>query len=543
MGRQRVAILDGRRRALGVIAGLVLGWALGVATARGQFMNVFNVPPDEAPASIESSTRLTLNSGGELPPFFDAGAADGSSTNVQVNLAGGSVGLGFDAHAGSAVNLNGGLVGDIFRALDGSALRVRGGEFRLDGVPIEGLVNIGQTRTAGFSDGTTLSGTLADGTPFAFSTLDGDSFAGGTLTLEVVALPAVTTGTISLPGDAVPLGVRGGQSLVVGSGAVVHDHFAAGAGSTVTVDGGVVGTNFEAVGATVRIESGAVGDRFDAQVGSRVTVTGGSVGTLLDAYADSRVTIDGGYVGSSFDAFAGSTVSIAGGTVDDRFNAYNGSVVNILGGTVFGSFEAFSGSLLNIAGGSLGSDVFVDGGTTVNISGGTVGNDFDAAAGSMVNLFGTQFLLDGAEIPNLLFDEPFTVIERNATLSGTLADGSPFSFELNATDAAGEDFFDTAATVTVTLIDGLPGDYNLDNRVNAADYVTWRNLRGQTVALPNEDRTATPGEVTDEDFFVWRHNFGRTAGGFARAVVPEPSAVVLAALLLAASVTSRRRMS
>jgi hypothetical protein len=60
----------------------------------------------------------------------------------------------------------------------------------------------------------------------------------------------------------------------------------------------------------------------------------------------------------------------------------------------------------------------------------------------------------------------------------------------------------------------LPGDYNFDGKVDAADYVVWRKTDG-TPAGDNE----------------WRTHFGQTAndgsGANANAAIPEPSTVAL----------------
>lgn len=77
-----------------------------------------------------------------------------------------------------------------------------------------------------------------------------------------------------------------------------------------------------------------------------------------------------------------------------------------------------------------------------------------------------------------------------------------------------------------TVPQGVPGDYNGNGTVDAADYVLWRNGG----ALQNE--SATPGNNTPEDYAFWRSRFGATSGsGAALSPVPEPAA---AALLLAA---------
>ena len=91
-------------------------------------------------------------------------------------------------------------------------------------------------------------------------------------------------------------------------------------------------------------------------------------------------------------------------------------------------------------------------------------------------------------------------------------------------------------------INELPGDYNGDDVVDAADYVTWRDNLGQSVVLPND---SSSGLVTQEDYGVWRANFGstlRTGFGAALATVPEPASVVLCAVgILGTSLMYGRR--
>jgi hypothetical protein len=67
----------------------------------------------------------------------------------------------------------------------------------------------------------------------------------------------------------------------------------------------------------------------------------------------------------------------------------------------------------------------------------------------------------------------------------------------------------------------LPGDYNEDGSVNAADYVVWRKTNG-----------------SPEGYNTWRTNFGRTTPGSGADVgnhtaVPEPNAVLLLGFLAA----------
>ncbi|CAD7694841.1 unnamed protein product [Ostreobium quekettii] len=85
---------------------------------------------------------------------------------------------------------------------------------------------------------------------------------------------------------------------------------------------------------------------------------------------------------------------------------------------------------------------------------------------------------------------------------------------------------------------GLPGDYNEDGTVNAADYTVWRDALGGAEALPNDD---TAG-VGADDYDRWRDAYGQTTEPMtAASTAPEPAAV---ALLIAAglgTVGGRRR--
>jgi hypothetical protein len=81
--------------------------------------------------------------------------------------------------------------------------------------------------------------------------------------------------------------------------------------------------------------------------------------------------------------------------------------------------------------------------------------------------------------------------------------------------------FGVIAPVAAT---GLPGDYNDDGNVDAADYVMWRKMNSVGT------------------FAEWKNNFGETQmGSGGGSGVPEPSAAVLLLMSLSLLCASRHR--
>jgi hypothetical protein len=369
---------------------------------------------------------------------------------------------------------------------------------------------------------------MADGHGFIFTSNDSDFFAAGTLTLEEAASPLTMPGVFVTSVNPLPVGVRSGQTLIVDAGAAVGTNYSAAPGSTLEVQpGGAVGSNFEALGAVVNIKGGSVGDCFTAAynsvvhisdstigndfdvVGGLVIISGGTIGSgqvtnpsqgleifaestvsfsdvtvaiPIKAFGDSTVTITGETVVNKFVAESGSVIHIAGGSIGQNFDAKGTSVVNIIDGSMGSGFDAESGSLVNVSGGINEINFQAHAGSTVNYSGGTFEPNFIAGSGSTVNIFGTQFTLGGDDITNTLTeDESFAVANRGVELSGVLADGTPFDFQLNTRlDINNPDQFSATAMLTITLVFGIPGDFNDDGEVNAADYYVWKKHYGKS---------------------------------------------------------------
>ena len=405
-----------------------------------------------------------------------------------LNMSGGSVGgsSAFGVGDGGEATISGGSIGS-FRAQEGSDVQLVGGEFKLNGEEFSAA-----TISPGPND--VFTGTLADGSVFIFNEQGGDFLGDVSLTTPSQPLPEASLIPIVVAAstDQLPQGLRQGQHLTVQTGGELGINFAV-VDATLNVEGGTVATQLQAAGSVVNISGGSVGRFFDANSGSVVNITGGTVGGNFIANDGSLVNISGGLVDFQFSAKTGSVVNITGGAVGRLFDAEDGSVVTISGGSFEESIWAKSGSLLNISGGSFGPTFRVSG--VVNIRGGSFGNDFRSYVGSNVNLFGSEFAIDGVLLDDLVSGEAFTIIDRDGViLSGLLADGSEFSFDLNS-DFDSDPDKDQFATgvLTVTLISELLGDCNQDGVVNfldigpfisilaAADYLAEADVFGDGV--------------------------------------------------------------
>jgi hypothetical protein len=85
----------------------------------------------------------------------------------------------------------------------------------------------------------------------------------------------------------------------------------------------------------------------------------------------------------------------------------------------------------------------------------------------------------------------------------------------------------------------LPGDYNRDGSVDAADYVVWRKSFGQTGPNLAADGDHS-GTVDQADYDHWQTAFGQTANGIlALARVPERVTPVLLVIAIGYVISCR----
>jgi hypothetical protein len=87
-----------------------------------------------------------------------------------------------------------------------------------------------------------------------------------------------------------------------------------------------------------------------------------------------------------------------------------------------------------------------------------------------------------------------------------------------------DEYFSGSGIITVVL----PGDFNGDNKVDAADYVYWRK-----------------NGLSAQDYQIWRTHFGQTAGSgagaIANAAVPEPATIAILIVGMLGMCLCRRR--
>jgi hypothetical protein len=178
--------------------------------------------------------------------------------------------------------------------------------------------------------------------------------------------------------------------------------------------------------------------------------------------------------------------------------------------------------------------------------GGVPGTDFDQL------LVTGDATLDGVLDVSLIAPftptpgQSFEIIDVGGSLSGIFS-GLPQAALVG--NLGGTDLFITYAggdgnDVALFASAGLPGDYNGNGVVDAADYTVWRDHLGTNFDLAgNGDETGPSAGLVDEaDYLFWKSHFGQTAGAGSRAIagVPEPATLAMA-VAAAALVALRRR--
>jgi hypothetical protein len=293
--------------------------------------------------------------------------------------------------------------------------------------------------------------------------------------------------------------VNSGGALLVSGGAVeIRDLIQVNAGATLAGPGDIL-----------------AGD-LAVHSGSNVVTTGP---LLLDT---ATTQIDAGAVlmgGGSLMIPAGSSLQIANG-------AHVGLLTQNSGALSIGLETAAQATGLAYRQNATGSwHVDVDGLTS---------GDFDRLIVSgTAQLAGTlQLAIGGGYVPAP--GDTIGVLSAGGGVSGAFAsivqpDGLPadLAFEVR--------YEPTVAQLVV--VNALPGDYNRNGAVDAADYVVWRKTLGQVATMFTGADGNGDGTIDNDDFAIWRGNFGTTvtpgSGAGNHPAVPEPPTYLLLVMLIA----------
>ena len=131
------------------------------------------------------------------------------------------------------------------------------------------------------------------------------------------------------------------------------------------------------------------------------------------------------------------------------------------------------------------------------------------------------------------FGEQFPVLQAASISNRGIVLGGPDAKKFKLIFSLGE-------LLLESIVVGLPGDYNNDGLVDAADYTVWHDHLG-TTTLPNRDPSAA-GPVGQFDYMVWKTNFGTRGTGSATAV-PEPGSLFLILLVALVGIPVRHLLT
>jgi hypothetical protein len=164
-------------------------------------------------------------------------------------------------------------------------------------------------------------------------------------------------------------------------------------------------------------------------------------------------------------------------------------------------------------------------GPTTNTQYDVVGSEGFASLNGLLQLTLIGFTPTGAQTFTILntvggIGGAFSNVANGQRLTTTDGGGS---FLVNY--GTGSAFDPTSIVLSSFIAVALPGDYNHNNVVDAADYALWRKTLGKSGTGLAADGDGN-GQVDTGDLDIWRTHFGRTNPGSGESV-PEPSALLI----------------
>jgi hypothetical protein len=332
--------------------------------------------------------------------------------------------------------------------------------------------------SAQFSGAVTLSGTGS----LSVNTLQVDAsktftLAGSTGTLTFKTINLLSSAKIAVTGDVNINPLSNNTATISGSNGNVD---LSGGTRIFTVGNGSSGVDLDVVSPVINgglTKNGAGTMRLSGS--NTLTSVALNAGSLLfnGNSTTGAVTVSGGTLGG--------TGSVTGAvTVNSTGHLAPGASIESIG---LGALTLNAGSVLDIELGAPGVN------DLINIIGALTLN------GGLVNLVD----LGGLDVGTYTLAVYSSKVGSVANL-GTPIGPSNFNYQLAASENS------------LNLFVSLPGDFDLDGTVDGNDYAMWRKKDG-----------------TQNEYNLWRANYGRTAGGGSgtslggTASVPEPATVLL----------------
>jgi hypothetical protein len=267
--------------------------------------------------------------------------------------------------------------------------------------------------------------------------------------------------------------------------------------------------------------------------------SGGGIFSSLATISVSNSTISGNSAGEH----GGGVFSATSQPVSFKFSTITGNVVANLPGSSGGGIHSANLANLDhtiVAGNLLGASTRDDlvgafdayysligdkrNESVNNVGGSLIGTTavpIDAKLGPLANnggLTSTHALLSGS--PAIDAGNP-PAIAGSGGVPQFDQRGTPFSRVVDF-DGMGGARIDIGAVEIAAAGPALPGDYNLNHSVDAADYVLWRKTNGTNMsqAYSGADGDGNSA-VNSNDYAVWRGHFGNSSAG-AGAAASEP---------------------
>lgn len=382
----------GRMAAVLAPAAALLAATLAADHAAGQFATVLNLPPNTIAdgTTIGSDTQVNLLNGGQLGSNIRFGHPDATSTNVELNVNGGTA-TDITLNPGATANLSAGLIDTL--TFNGDALNISGGEVNTLKIGTgAGTINLtgGLITDLNFQDTTSFNQTI--------------NISGGELRSNA------------------DIGFDGSTRISIDS--------------TVNISGGRVKTstparllrakNIYVTGGDVNaslLVFGGKGEVRDTDIDGRVSAT--LAGSTLDVHNSSSKGIS---------VYYGARVTLFGGTHTDSANITQGGAIHIDGAEVnvsrfYAERESIitgSPTTLTISSGTLTatsitiSEYLSRDDDAVQITGGTV-------KAREVNIGNGSFRMTGGVLQKFSINSPIGIVARQVSiLGGEIGDNATF---------------------------------------------------------------------------------------------------------------------